>query len=190
MSTKKYSFATLQSNSLPILGCGLLLVVFLYGCSGASTPTNNSGPGISWTKAETPLFPENWPPTSETVWVQYTFAYGMDPVNLMDGSYVTQPLSKMEWKNGNSSTTKLNDEMTQAGIQGIVPLNDKTSLILEKGKQVSAYCLTLTELPDLNLTETEEMLAYYNAWFKYNGAFLKLITEDHTAFIDWVLQNQ
>ena len=34
------------------------------------------------------------------------------------------------------------------------------------------------------------MLSYYQAWFKYNGAFLTLMREHHVDFIDWVSLNK
>jgi hypothetical protein len=48
----------------------------------------------------------------------------------------------------------------------------------------------MTQLPDPNLPETKELLAFYRVWFKYNGAFLDLIRDDHTDFIDWIMLNE
>jgi hypothetical protein len=107
----------------------------------------------------------------------------------MDGTYVTYPLSKTEWKGGVSTTTELSRDMTQAAIQGVIPLDNEMSKILEKEKLVAAMCLKMAGLPDLNMPETKEMLAYYHAWFKYNNAFLELIRKDHPAFIDWISTN-
>ena len=145
---------------------------------------------ISWSKTESPLFPSNWPPTADTVWVSYTFAYGSNPATLMDGAYVTSPLARTEWKGNVSTTTELSNEVKQASIQGVLPLDSQTLTILEKGNQAFEYCLNMTELPNRDKQETKEMLAYYQAWFKYNGAFLTLIREDHVDFIDWVSLNK
>lgn len=147
-------------------------------------------PSIMWTKVESPYFPTTWPPSTDTVWVRYTFAYGSNPSVLMDGVYVTAPLSKTEWKGGSSSTITLSDALTEAGRQGVVPLDKATLAILGTGETISAYCLTLTALPDLSQGETQNLLAYYRAWFQYNGAFLNLIRTDHAGFIDWVRSNQ
>ncbi|MDD5393157.1 MAG: hypothetical protein PHE17_09080 [Thiothrix sp.] len=205
---KKQPSACVWKNPLQLIGNSILLAVFLQGCSSAnssptdatqpntSLPTNSSestatpATNIMWTKTESPLFPANWPPTSETVWVRYTFAYGKNPATLFDGSYVTRPLSKTEWKAGNSSTTTLSTDMSQAAIQGVKPLDNETAAILKTGKQVSEYCLKMTELPKPNAPKTKEMLDYYQAWFKYNCAFLGLIRDNHAGFIDWVTNNQ
>ncbi len=141
---------------------------------------------ISWSKTESPLFPSNWPPTADTVWVSYTFAYGSNPAALMDGAYVTSPLARTERKGNISTTTELSNKVKQASIQGVLPLDSQTLAFLEKRNQAFEYCLKMTELPNLDKQETKEMLAYYQAWFKYNGAFLTLICEDHVDFIDWV----
>ena len=142
---------------------------------------------ISWNKTESLLFPSAWPPTDDTVWVSYTFAYGNNPAALMDGAYVTAPLARTEWKGNTSTSAELSNEMKQSSIQGILPLNNRVLTILEKGNQIFEYCLNMTGLPDSDKQETKEMLAYYQTWFKYNGAFLGLIRKDHVEFINWVL---
>jgi hypothetical protein len=50
--------------------------------------------------------------------------------------------------------------------------------------------LKMTELPNPNMPETKEMLAYNQSWFKYNDAFLGLIRANHADFIDWVALNK
>ena len=90
---------------------------------------------------------------------------------------------------GTESTTVLNKEISQAAIQGMVPLDEEAQKTLQNEKQVSEYALTLTELPDPAKPDTLELLAYYRTWFKYNGAFLELIRSDHEVFIDWVTQD-
>ena len=177
-----------------IMGINLLLAAFICACgftANLQTPTEQPLESeIMWQEMESPLFPDTWPPTAETVWVRYTFAYGINPALLTDGSYVTGPLSKTEWKAGSASTTSLSGELKEAGIQGVIQLDDETRIILENEKQVSEYCLTLTALPDIGTARAKEMQAYYNAWFKYNGVFLDLIRDDHAEFINWVLPRQ
>lgn len=173
----------------------ILLTFFIFACNflapKAQTESSSStmSPEIMWAETQSPFFPTTWPPSSNTTWVRYTFAYGSNPAMLIDGSYVTYPLSKTEWNAGIESTTQLNKEKTQAVIQGIVPLDEETQKILEDEKLISEYCLTLTDLPDLNTPEAKKMLAYYNTWFKYNNAFVELVKSDHSEFINWVVQN-
>jgi hypothetical protein len=177
-------------KTLRVIGVNTLLAFFLYACGSANLSPATTSPNIMWTKTESPLFPANWPPTLETVWVRYTFAYGRNPALLMDGAYVTSPLSKTEWKAGNVSTITISNEMTEAAIQGVIPLDNGTTAILENEKRVSEYCLTMAAVPNLDTVETKEILAYYAAWFKYNSAFLDLIRDNHAEFIDWVEINQ
>ena len=178
---------------MPIVVLNILLVIVLYSCTltTGSLRRSTTPSEIMWTKTESPLFPVTWPPTAETVWVRYTFAYGTDLANLRDGSYVTYPLSKTEWKSGRIyATTELRKDMTQAGIQGVVPVDSETRKILENAKQVSEHCLKMTALPTPNTSASKEVLAYYQVWFKYNGAFLGLIKDNHKGFVDWVVQNK
>jgi hypothetical protein len=153
----------------------------------ATTPSPDS---TVWRKVRSPLFPSNWAPTAETVWVRYTFAYGINPDVLMDGEYVTKPLSKTECSGDVVKTTVLSDEMVQAAIQGVIPIDEATRLILQNEKPVTGDCANMTQLPDTSLPETKELLAYYRAWFKYNDAFLDFIRKDHADFIDWVISNE
>jgi hypothetical protein len=87
-------------------------------------------------------------------------------------------------------TTVLSDEMVQVAIQGVIPIDEATRLILQDEKPVTGDCVNMTQLPDTSLPETKELLAYYRAWFKYNGAFLDIIRKDHADFIDWVISNE
>lgn len=167
-----------------LVGWISLLSLILAGCGTADMKNL----AIHWSKTESPPFPNEWPPTTKTVWIRYTFAYGSGPA-LMDGAYVTAPLSRTEWRGGVASTVTLSDALTEAGTQGIVPLDDATLALLEKGETISTFVLALSTLPDLSQSETQQMLAYYNAWFSHNGTFLNLIRADHAAFIDWILSN-
>lgn len=168
-----------------LIGIYILLALFLAGCGG--NKVNNIA--IHWEETESPPFPSEWPPTVETVWTRYTFAYGSS-FALMDGVYVTAPLSKTEWRGGVSSTVILSDTLTESGTQGIVPLDDATLALLEKDEPISTFVLTLTALPDLSASDAQQMLAYYNAWFLHHGTFFNMIRDNHTAFIDWILANQ
>jgi hypothetical protein len=199
---KGYFSVRTWQDLVQAIGAGVLLAISLCACNfAANFPTTNpptatkqpdtTQPDMTvWKKKESPPFPSTWPPTPDTVWVRYTFAYGSNPPKLMDGVYVTAPLSKTEWKRGTPTTTELSSDMTQAAVQGVIQLDTQTIHILENEKQVSAYCLTITELPTRSTSKTKEMLAYYQAWFKYNGAFLGLIQKNHADFIDWVGTNK
>jgi hypothetical protein len=106
----------------------------------------------------------------------------------MDGVCVKSPLSKTEWEGGTSTTTVLSKDRKQETTQGMVPLDEQAGVILETGPRVSEYCLKLIALPDQTTSDAHDMLFYYQTWFKYNGAFLGLIRNDHADFIEWVEQ--
>lgn len=188
MSHKNENFANFKWRAT---AGGVLLVLSVFACNlskpASSAPTTS--PDIMWRETQSPIFPMNWPPTADTIWVRYTFAYGSNPAQLMDGNYVSNPLSKTEWKAGVETTTVLSKEMTQAAIQGMVPLDEESQKSLENYSQASNFSLKLTGIPDPQTPETQEFLAYYRAWFKYNGAFLGLIRPDHGAFIEWITQD-
>jgi hypothetical protein len=189
---KERSSTWKAQDLLQVIGFNVMLAIFLCACKlTTNLPAATAQPDMTmWRKTESPLFPTIWPPTSGTVWVRYTFAYGNNPTKLMDGAYVTNPLSKTEWQGGKATTTALSNDMTQVAVQGVLPLDSQTRTIFENEKPVFDYCLKMTELPNQNNPETKDMLAYYQAWFKYNGAFLGLIRANHADFIDWVTLNK
>lgn len=192
MSHEKGYTSQKQQNSLQVSLVSGLVLMYLVACNFTTVfPATSPSPDLTlWRQVRSPLFPSNWAPTAETVWVRYTFAYGSNPTQLRDGDYVTMPLSKTECRGDVLKTTMLRDKMSQAAIQGILPIDKPTSLLLQNEKPVTGDCVMMTQLPDLNLPETKELLAYYRAWFKYNGAFLNLIRKDHKDFIDWVMLNE
>lgn len=172
------------------LAGGLFLALSIYGCNILTAATQPAIiEDIMWYETQSPLLPTTWPPSSDTVWVRYTFAYGSNPAHLMDGNYVSNPLSKTEWKAGIESTTVLSEEKTQAATQGVVPLDEQAQKILQNEGRISEFALKLTEMPNAQAPEIKEFLAYYRTWFKYNGAFLGLIRSTHGAFIEWVTQD-
>jgi len=192
MSPKKGNASQIKQSSLQVILISALVILYLIACNfmNALPFTSQSSDLTAWRKVRSPLFPSNWAPTADTVWVRYTFAYGLNPAELMDGEYVTKPLSKTECRGDVVKTIVLSDEMTQAAIQGVIPLDEPTHLLLQNEKPVTGDCVMMTQLPDPNLPETKELIAYYRAWFKYNGAFLEFIRKDHKDFIDWVILNE
>lgn len=181
-----------RQNSSQVSLVSALLLMYLVACNfTAVLPATSPSPDLTvWRQVRSPLFPSTWAPTAETVWVRYTFAYGTNPTQLRDGEYVTKPLSKTECRGDVVKTMVLSPTMAQAAIQGVLPIDKPTSLLLQNEKPVTGDCVTMTQVPDRNLPETKALLAYYRAWFKYNGAFLDLIRKDHKDFIDWVMANQ
>ncbi|MFN8595511.1 MAG: hypothetical protein U0559_04920 [Anaerolineae bacterium] len=149
-------------------------------------PSPPSGMPTMWTTLQSPLFPDEWPPTSSTTWVRYTFAYGNNPTQLADGAYVTQPLTRTivqrDGANGEAST--LSTELESAGIQGVKPLDAASSAALGKGAQVQVKCLQLQSTPDD--ATAAELREYYRVWVNLNGAFVKFIRANHAAFFEWV----
>jgi hypothetical protein len=149
-------------------------------------PSQPAGMPTTWTTTQSPLFPTEWPPTPSTTWVRYTFAYGNNPTTLMDGAYVTQPLTRtvVRRDGADGETTTLNTALESAGIQGVKPLDAASSTALGKGPQVQAQCLQWQSLPDE--AAAAEVREYYRVWMDLNGVFTGFIRSDHAAFLDWI----
>jgi hypothetical protein len=150
------------------------------------TPPANKLP-ISWRPAYSVLFPNEWPPTSATIWVRYAYAQGMD-MDLHDGVRVSAPWARLELR-GNLDTVTivpLSNRLEPVTIQGVTPIDAATQAVLAKGDEVSAYCLQLTALPQPNSPPAADMRAFYQTWLKYNGALVKLIQPNHEKFLAWL----
>jgi hypothetical protein len=141
---------------------------------------------IAWHTQQSPVFPTEWPPTSATKWVRYAFAYGTNLTTLVDGVYVTRPLTRTEvQRDGSAGTaTTLSTALGSVGIQGVAPLDATSNATLITGPQVQTQSLPLTALP--TAAAAAELRAYYRMWIKLNGAFAQQIRSEHPAFFDWL----
>jgi hypothetical protein len=161
-----------------------VLTILLAACTTTSTPTPQ--PPIMWRTTQSPVFPGEWPPTSATMWVRYTFAYGSSPIGLADGMYVTRPLTRtvMQRDGSEGEAITLSTTLESVGIQGVSPLDAAASAALKKGAQVQTQVLQLTALPDA--TAAAELREFYRTWIKLNGAFVKQVRAEHADFFDWI----
>ena len=148
-------------------------------------PTDNLP--IMWRPAYSPLFPIEWPPTPTTVWVRYAYAHGQD-IALADGVRVAEPWARAELQGGNSTAAlvPLSLKLEPFEVQGVSPINAETLALFDKAEQVSAYCLGLQALPDLNTREATTMRAFYQTWLNYNGAIAGVIKPSHPIFFEWI----
>jgi hypothetical protein len=162
----------------------LALMIWIAACTSMSTPTPQ--PPMMWRTTESPVFPNEWPPTSATVWTRYTFSYGNSPTELADGMFVTRPLTRTTVRRDGSEgdAIALSTTLESIGIQGVSPLDAASSAALGKGPQVQAQGLQLTALP--NETAAAELREYYRTWIKLNGKFATQIRAEHADFFDWI----
>jgi hypothetical protein len=151
------------------------------------TPPANKMP-IYWQQADSVLFPSEWPPTANTIWVRYLYAQGVDMENLADAVRISPPWARVELR-GNATTVTivpLNTRLEPVTTQGMQPIDEATQAVLAKEDAVSVYCLALTALPQSKNPEVSEMRAFYQTWLKYNGALVDLIRSNHEKFLNWI----
>jgi hypothetical protein len=163
-----------------------VILAALSTACGATALTPTPDLPIAWHTQQSPLFPLEWPPTAATQWVRYTFAYGSQPTTLIDGVYLTRPLTRTEFQRDGSegTVTTLNTALESVGMQGVAPLDATSNAALITGPQVQTHSLLLTTLPAA--TAAAELRAYYRMWIKLNGAFAQQIRSEHPAFFDWL----
>lgn len=175
----------------------VMLAMLIVACGAGGTPMPSAtstpqpfpspaGPQAMWTTMQSPLFPSEWPPTAATTWVRYTFAYGRNPTTLIDGVYVTKPLTRtLIQRDGTEGTaTTLRTEFEEAATQGVKPLDAASSTALGTSAQVETQLLSLQAAPDEAVAA--EVRAYYRVWIGLNGAFTKFIHPSHVAFLEWI----
>lgn len=162
----------------------LALAILMAACTAMSTPTPQLP--IMWRTTQSPVFPDQWPPTSSTKWVHYSFAYGSSPSGLADGMYVTRPLTRtvVQRDGSEGEAITLSTALESIGIQGVSPLEAASGAALNKGLQVQTQALQLTALPDESAAA--ELREYYRMWIKLNGVFAKQIRTEHKNFFDWI----
>lgn len=163
----------------------LALTIVIAACAATSTPMPS--PPIMWRTTQSPVFPNEWPPTSSTTWTRYTFAYGNSPTTMLgDGMYVTRPLTRTAVRRDESegNVIALSTVRESVGIQGVSPLDAASSAALNKGPQVQARLLQLTMLPDEAVAV--ELRDYYRTWINLNGTFVVQIRSEHRDFFDWL----
>ena len=169
--------------------CWLTLAFSVVACTSISTPA--PPPPVFWRTTQSPVFPNEWPPTSATVWTRYTFAYGSSSTGLADGMYVSRPLTRTEVNRHGQvvAETNLNNPLESIDTQGVVPLSSQQQVTLAKRAQVERYLLQLVALPAAN-RQTADLREFYRLWFQFNGAFVKQIRSDHAVFLDWINRDQ
>ena len=166
-------------------GAWIILAALLAAC-GATSMTLTPQPPIMWRTTQSPVFPSEWPPTSATTWVRYTFAYGSSPSGLADGMYVTRPLTRTAVQRDGSegAAIALSAALESVDIQGVSPLDATSSAALKTGPEVQTQVLQLTALPDeITAAGARE---YYRMWIKFNGAFAAQIRSEHATFFNWI----
>jgi hypothetical protein len=145
-------------------------------------------PSIMWQPAYSPLFPTAWPPEANTVWVRYAYGQGQD-MSLNDGVRIAKPWAHIEFRgDGSVGVIPLTQQLEPFEVQGVSPLNADTQALLQKGEQVSTYCLSLKGAPAPDSPDAVTMRRFYQSWLKYNGAIAAEIKPDHSTFFEWVSQ--
>lgn len=145
------------------------------------------GEFTSWRIMFTPPFPEVWPPTGSSGWIQYVYAYGQEP-QLADGVRVAKPWAELRIGPGglNGTLNLLSGTLEPAGIQGVFPLPEAQAAIVRDNTSVVAMLWGLGGLP--SEAQAAPIRAYYDLWLRTNGAILEVLPVEagRTAFISWV----
>lgn len=151
-------------------------------------PAPKDGPPIMWQPAYSPLFPTAWPPQANTVWVRYAYGQGQD-MSLSDGMRIAKPWARIEFQGSDSAgVIPLPQKLEPFEVQGVSPLDADTQALLQKGEEVSTYCLSLKEAPAPDSPDTILMRRFYQSWLEYNGAIAAALKPDHPAFFKWLSQ--
>jgi hypothetical protein len=150
------------------------------------SPPANKLP-VAWSPTYSVLFPSEWPPTPNMIWIRYAYAQGID-MELVDGMRVAAPWARLEQRGSLDTVTiiPLSTHLEPMTVQGSGPIDARTQGVLTRGGVISAACLKLTALPQPNDPATLEMRAYYRTWMQYNGGLVAFIRKNHEKFLAWV----
>ncbi len=146
-------------------------------------------PPFLWQRHSTPPLPLAWPPTRDTGWVRYEYAYGFDPVRTADAIRVAAPWARVQLdRDGQPREARLLETAgAELGLQGVFPTHPPSGAI--DGEQVrreEARALQLTVLPAPGSREQAGLAAFYGQWLQRNGVIAAAVRDAHEPFFAWI----
>lgn len=108
----------------------------------------------------TEAFPDSWPMGSDSKMTVYLYSAILD-ANIRDGEHITDIWGKIEYRNGrekNLKLTRLSQEVSEIGIQGVRALIPKDS-----GKI------------------SENSAEFFCRWLKHNGTIAEILIKSHIS---------
>lgn len=147
-------------------------------------------PNSTWSMAQTPPMPSEWPPTQNTIWTTHLYAIGVVvPVKAGAPEQVSRPWGSIDVRAIAQSYTLsvARDAIVANAQQGVRPLTPQEQGILNSRQVVTDFARKLTALPSDDRNEAKTMRAFYRAWFDINGAILPYVAPPD-GFRKWVAQ--
>lgn len=162
------------------------LVKTLWSTVLAATPDDKRArQKRDWQMHLTTWLPDQWPPTTATVWTRY--AYGLD-VSMDGASDVSAPFARIEQHVGDPSHQVLTQMAKKLKVIAIHPVRPHGGwrYTLDDEKRVLTKALSLTSEPEAGARETSEMKSYYKSWLLGSAEIAALIESRHRAFFTWM----
>jgi hypothetical protein len=147
-----------------------------------ATPKNASRKEVrDWQMKLTTWLPNEWPPTSKTVWTRY--AYGLD-VSLDGVAGVSAPFARIERRAGedpNCTVIPMERRIKAIDTHPVRP-HGGWNYTLEDEKKILARVLALTSTP----SDTRQISAYYQSWRLGSAEIASQVVPRHRQFFDWL----
>jgi len=154
-----------------------------------SIDTDKSGKTMYQPKF-TPFFPTEWNDASQTNWISYVYASGME-TSLADGERNAKPFAKIVYNplTQKAALEKLSGKLEDGDIQGVKPLPKDALEILDTGTEVEKILLQTKSRSELSAGNANKVAAFYENWKKYNSVIYQEVTDNSGEFDRWLDEN-
>ncbi len=152
----------------------------------ATTPNDKpANKKREWKMCLTTWLPDQWPPTSRTVWARY--GYGLD-VSMDGASDVSAPFAKVERRAGAELTfVPLADSLKIIAVHPVRP-HGGWRYTLEDEKRMLDIALALTSAPPSDSRGGIGVKSYFQSWRLGNAEIAGHVKPAHRAFFNWLDQ--
>lgn len=159
----------------------------LFDLAVAASPPSSNGTAAKpeWKLNYTTWLPNEWPPTTATIWTRY--AYGLD-VALDGASGVSAPIARLERPVGTAKVFKvvsMAGKLERIGTHAVRP-HKGWRYTLDDEENVLSRALALTGEPPEGARGTIGLLSYFKSWRMGNAEIAKHVRSRHKAFFKWL----
>ena len=149
-----------------------------------------SGPprGVVWNYVISPPFPAAWPPDGKGMVYYYAYASGFR-MGLVDAEVVAAPWGRLTADALAGVSPKLEmlgERLTDAGVQGVRPLEPEEISVYKTKEAVEARILALSQSKSIPPADEKLIRLYFCQWRKGNGVIAGQIGKFHPGFFKWL----
>jgi hypothetical protein len=152
----------------------------------SATPDNKPARMMrEWKMILTTWLPDQWPPTSRTVWSRY--AYGLD-ISMDGASDVSAPFARVERRAGSSSLETITPMADRLKVIAVHPVRPHKGwrYTLDDEKRMLQMALSLTTEPPADSRTGIGLRSYFQSWRLGSAEIAAHVEPRHRDFFKWL----